>query len=120
MALFLFFLIIVCPIIIFMLFLYLLNDKSCGGKTEYYGFDDYDDADFFTDDFMEDVCSEFYRQGYETGIQDCLEEVQKRINENQDSAWKPLPDYVDDYGYYCPDCDADLLDEDCEHHDDWI
>jgi len=105
---------------ILLIFLVLCTGNSGPQKTyTYYCNDDYDDDDDFYDDDMgygdTDYDDVMYKKGYKDGFREGRESNTKK----EESAWKPLPDYVDDYGYYCPDCDADLFDEHCDHEDDW-
>lgn len=82
--------------------------------------DDWDD-DWDYDDFDDDRESDAYFEGYQQGLMDSQRNsLVKKEKTKSESFWKPLPDYLDEYNYYCPDCDEDLIDGDCEHKDDWL
>lgn len=120
------FIIFFLPIILFFFgILYMLSGKSDSPKSNssrgnYYYYDDYDEPDYDPD-------YDYYNS---SSVDSTRSEVSR--NNISDDVWKPLPDYsdydradyddsdYDEYGYYCPECDADLYDDDCEHRDDWI
>ena len=78
----------------------------------------YDDLD---DDWDDDRETEAYFEGYQQGRLDSQSERWcKQEKTESESFWKPLSDYLNEYDYYCPDCDEDLIDGDCEHTDDWL
>ncbi len=78
--------------------------------------DEYDSEYGFYGDEYERGYLDGFNASYNRGLQNSNSSSQQK---KEEPAWKPLPDYVDDYGYYCPECDADLFDDHCEHEDDW-
>lgn len=100
------------------------GQSSAKNKRHSAYYDYYDDD--WDDDWDDDEYYYGYNHGYEDGLMSSgmLNGAQKTSStaykKKEEESWKPLPDYVDSYGYYCPDCDADLFDEHCEHEDDWI
>lgn len=68
----------------------------------------------YDDDLYED---RLWESDYHDNFQ--REQNPETRHRSSEKAWEPLPEWPSEEEFYCPDCEADLWDEDCDHEDDW-
>lgn len=89
--------------------------RSYSFKDDFDDYDDYDDYDSFDEDCRTSAAGSFFRELLKSEISQ-----KNGGREKNSSSFSGLKDYVSENDYYCPECEADLWDEDCEHGEEWL